>query len=599
MKAIFSTYRQVMPNLPASARRYINTYVVLSSLLAALDVAALMLLAASLSSMLSGSPVQLPVVGPIGPDGYIWIILLVSGLIILKSTASLVMQWFATRRLAGFELEIGDQLFQSYIHAPWIDRLQRNTTHLVRLADVGIANVTSGFLLPFMSLPALLTTSLLVVLVILVVQPLTALVTVGYLGLIALLLYVVLSRRTVTAGRVNRDYSFRVAALMTDMVSALKEITLRNKSAEVARVVQQDRSVSAKARANLNFLSSVPRFVLDAGIVGGFLLVGGAALLFSGFDSAVSAIALFGVAGFRLVPSLTGFQSLISMMTANIPHVEAVLRDIESSRRYRENSERIGHEPIVGAPSALALDGVGFTFPQSPHPALRGVSGSIEFGSRVGIVGASGAGKSTLIDLLLGLLTPTEGRITLGEQNLTDVMAAWRVRVGYVPQDVALFDATIAQNVALTWSDDFDETRVREALRKAQLLEVVEARADGINGRVGDRGLQLSGGQRQRLGIARALYAEPLVLVLDEATSALDTRTEAAVTASIDALGADITVISVAHRLSTIRNSDQVWFLRDGEVRARGTFAEVIAREPEFAHQAALAGLNDGPSDHV
>ncbi|MGV2900986.1 ABC transporter ATP-binding protein [Microbacterium sp. AGC62] len=597
MKAIFSTYRDIMPNLPDSARRYINTFVLLSALLAALDVAALMILAVSLSSMLAGTPVQLPVVGAIGPDGYIWIIVFVSGLIILKSTASLIMQWFATRRLASFELEIGDQLFQSYIHAPWIDRLQRNTTHLVRLADVGIANVTSGFLLPFMSLPALLTTSLLVVVVIVIMQPLTALVTVCYLGLIALLLYVVLSRRTVTAGRVNRDYSFRVAALMTDMVSALKEITLRNKSDEVARVVQADRSVSAKARANLNFLSSVPRFVLDAGIVGGFLLVGGAAMLFSGFEAAVSAIALFGVAGFRLVPSLTGFQSLVSMMTANIPHVEAVLRDIESSRRYRDNSEHIGHDPIVGTPTELNFHGVGFTFPNAPRPALADVTGSIPFGTRVGIVGASGAGKSTLVDLLLGLLTPTAGHIALGDQDLTDVMAAWRGRVGYVPQDVALFDATIAQNVALTWTDDFDETRVREALRKAQLLDVVEARADGIHGRVGDRGLQLSGGQRQRLGIARALYAEPLVLVLDEATSALDTRTEAAVTASIDALGAEITVISVAHRLSTIRHSDQVWFLREGEVRARGTFAEVIAQEPEFAHQAALAGLTKDPSD--
>lgn len=597
MKAIFATYRDIMPNLPGSARRYIRTYIVLSALLAALDVGALMLLAASLSSMIAGTPVHLPLIGTIGTDGYLWIILAVSGLIILKSTASLVMQWFATRRLASFELEIGDQLFQSYIHAPWIERLQRNTTHLVRLADVGIANVTSGFLLPFMTLPALLTTSALVVLVIVVVQPTTALVTVCYLGLIALLLYVVLSRRTVSAGRVNRDYSFRVAALMTDMVSALKEITLRGKSDEVARVVQQDRSMSANARANLNFLSSVPRFVLDAGIVGGFLLVGGAALLFEGFDAAIAAIALFGVAGFRLVPSLTGFQSLISMMTANIPHVEAVLRDIEASRRYRANAERIGRDRIVGSPTSLTLSDVGFRFPGAERAALDGVSGSIPFGTRVGIVGASGAGKSTLIDLVLGLLTPTEGHLTLGEQDLTDVMAAWRSRVGYVPQDVALFDASIAQNVALTWSDDFDEHRVRDALRKAQLLEVVEQREGGIHGRVGDRGLRLSGGQRQRLGIARALYADPLVLVLDEATSALDTRTEAAVTDAMNALGSDITIISVAHRLSTIRHADQIWFMRDGQVRARGTFSEVVAQEPEFAHQAALAGLTSGASD--
>lgn len=593
MNRIFRTFGRVMPYLPPTARSYIWTYIVLSSSLAALDVAALMLLAVSLGSMIQNQPVPLPIIGPVPPEDYLWIIVAVAGLIIVKSLLSISLQWMSTRRMAVFELEIGDRLFDAYIRAPWIERLKRNTSQLVRMADVGIANVTAGFLLPFMGLPSLLVTAVAVMVVIFFVQPVTAIVTVLYLGLIAVLLYFVLSARTVQAGRVNRDYSFRVAGLMSDMVGALKEITLRNKTREVAQFVHDNRTVTARARANISFLSSVPKFVLDSALVGGFLLVGGAALVFGGGDmtAAISAVALFAVAGMRLVPSLTGFQSLVNTMTANIPQVTAVIADIKLAEGYLQRAETLGHEPIIGSPRELVLEDVAFEYPGAGEPALRGVSGVIPLGSTLGVVGSSGAGKSTLIDVLLGLLTPTSGDIRLGDQSLRDVMQAWRGRVGYVPQDVALFDGTVAQNVALSWGVEIDRERVREALRRAHLLDVIEKRLGGIDGTVGDRGMKLSGGQRQRLGLARALYSDPLVLVLDEATSALDTRTEADVMASIRDLHGEVTVICVAHRLSTIRDNDAVWFMRDGRIEARGTFDAVIDAEPEFAQQARLAGL--------
>jgi ATP-binding cassette subfamily C protein len=161
---------------------------------------------------------------------------------------------------------------------------------------------------------------------------------------------------------------------------------------------------------------------------------------------------------------------------------------------------------------------------------------------------------------------------------------------------VALFDATVAQNVALSWRSDYDRERVRAALDSAQLLSLIDARDGGIDGRIGERGLSLSGGQRQRLGIARALYIDPKVLVMDEATSALDTATEAAVTTAIESLRGHVTTITVAHRLSTIRNADIIFFMREGRVAASGTFEDVVASEPEFALQAALAGLVD-PQD--
>ncbi|SEB36838.1 ABC-type bacteriocin/lantibiotic exporter, contains an N-terminal double-glycine peptidase domain [Paramicrobacterium humi] len=591
MKLIWDTMRSIVPLLPGRARRFLIAFMIISSALAVLDVAALMLLAISLTSMMESDPISIPLLGTVGPDGYVWVVLVISLLIILKSVLSVILQWIATRRFAVYELEIGDKLFDAYIKAPWVERLNRNTAQLVRLADVGIANAIAGFLLPVIGIPQLLITSVVVLAVIVVAQPLTALVTVVYLGLIAGVLYFWMSKKSVQAGRVGRDYAFKVASLMTDMVAALKEVTLRNKTAEVARVVHDNRIHSTRARANVSFLGTFPKFVLDSALIGGFLLVGGSAYLFGGSAAAISAVAMFGVGGFRLVPSLTGFQSVITIATSNVAHVQNVLDDIAAAESYVADAERIGMTPIEGEPRALELSNVQFTYPNAGEAALRDIDLRLPIGSTLAFVGQSGSGKSTLVDLILGLLTPSSGSVKLDDQDLADVLAAWRSRVGYVPQDVALFDGTIAQNVALTWGDDIDEARVETALRRAQLWNVVQQRPGGIRSRVGDRGLSLSGGQRQRLGIARALYGDPLVLVLDEATSALDTKTEADVTESIAGLKGQVTLITVAHRLSTVREHDQICYLADGQIVARGTFPELVAKVPEFAVQASLAGL--------
>lgn len=596
MLLILRTLRRLVPLLPARAQRFIGGYIAATSLLAAIDVAAIALLAISLGSIVTGSDIDLPLIGPIGADSYVWFLLGISVVVIVKAFASLALQWHATRRFASFELEVGDRLFDAYIRAPWTDRLSKNTAQLVRLADVGIGNTIGGFLLPVLTLPTLVVTSAAVIVVIIIAEPVTAIITIVYLGGLAGLQAWVISKRAVQAGRVNRDFSFRVASLMTDMVSALKEITLRGKAGEVARVVHDNRVHSTRARANIHFIGSVPRFVLDAGLIGGFLLVGGVAYVLNGPSGALASIALFGVAGFRLVPSLTSLQSVLTTTQANSAHVQAVLDDIAQSRGYIERAEVIGHHPIDGSPRALRFTDAAFTYPLSSVPAISGVNLEIPLGSSVGIVGSSGSGKTTLVDMMLGLLSPTEGDLHLDATNLDDVMAAWRTRVGYVPQDVALFDGTIAQNVALTWSGDVDDERVERALRRAQLWEVVQERAGGVDARVGDRGMALSGGQRQRLGIARALYNDPIVLVLDEATSALDTKTEADVVDAIRSLKGEMTVISVAHRLATIRDNDLIVFLARGRLIAHGSFDEVRRAVPEFAEQASLAGLN--PSEH-
>ncbi|MFE6995310.1 ABC transporter ATP-binding protein [Microbacterium sp. NPDC057659] len=593
MKNIVDTLRRLIPFLPSSARSFLLVFGVVSALLSVVDVVALMLLALALAGTVTGGGIQLPVIGSIPQDQVLTLILVLAGVVIAKSAANVWLQWIATRRFASYELAVGQELFSAYIRSSWTDRISRNSAQIVSMSDTGIANVIAGFLLPVTTLPGLLVTSAGVVGVIVFTQPLTALITIVYLGGIALLQYFVLSGRTRQAARVARDSALKVAALISGMVASLKEITLRGKADEVSEVVRQTRVRTAQARANSSFLAAVPRFIFDAAIIGGFIVVGGAAFLTNrgDMDATVSAVALFGIAGFRLVPSLTGFQAVLTRTMTSAPYVDAVIADIEASKKFLADQEVLGKQPLPGEPRLLELKDVAFTFPGGDRPAVHDIALRIPMGATVGIAGASGAGKSTLVDLLLGLLTPTAGSIEIDGNSLVDVMAAWRSHVGYVPQEVTLFDGTIAQNIALTWGDDVDLERVESAARRAQLWDVIQQRSDGLLTRVGERGLTLSGGQRQRLGIARALYNEPLILVLDEATSALDTKTEADVAAAIRDLRGDVTVIAVAHRLSTIKDSDLVLFMHDGTVTAQGTFTEVVASSPEFAAQAKLAGL--------
>jgi ABC-type bacteriocin/lantibiotic exporter with double-glycine peptidase domain len=335
----------------------------------------------------------------------------------------------------------------------------------------------------------------------------------------------------------------------------------------------------------------VPKFVVDMALIGGFLVIGGAAWLVDGQQGALGAVAIFSIAGFKIIPGITRAQNFATTIHANVAFTTTVVADINDAKRYEREAQELGRTPMPATPQVLRLSGVEFTYPGAERPAVTDIDLTVPIGTSVALVGSSGAGKSTLIDLLLGLLVPSCGTIDVDGLLLSDVLKGWRSRVGYVPQDVTLFDGTIAQNVALTWSDDVDDARVEEALARAQLLDVVRSRPNGIHGRVGERGLTLSGGQRQRLGIARALYVQPLVLVLDEATSALDTATEEAVAAAVREMHGDVTVVSVAHRLSTIRHSDQVCFMKDGTIVSRGSFDEVVRSSSDFAEQARLSGL--------
>jgi len=268
-----------------------------------------------------------------------------------------------------------------------------------------------------------------------------------------------------------------------------------------------------------------------------------------------------------------------------VERVHALLLRFEGARAPEPGPP----EPELRFERAIVLDRVSYQYEAGAAPVLTDVSLTIRRGESVGIVGATGAGKSTLIDLVLGLLEPTGGSISVDGVDIARARRAWQRRIGYVPQAAFLFDDTIARNVALgVRPAEIDAARLADALRMAQLAEFVATLPDGVDAQIGERGIRLSGGQRQRVAIARALYRQPEVLVFDEATAALDNQTEREVTRAIEGLRGQKTLVIIAHRLTTVRHCDTLVFLRAGRVDAIGPFDRLLEESAEFRAMAAM-----------
>ncbi|MDF2506541.1 MAG: transporter ATP-binding protein [Microbacterium sp.] len=589
MRSIWRTLLDLFGVLPRDARPFYLWYSIATGLLSILDTAALALIVLTVNTLVTKKPIEIPLLGPVPESATVWMVLTIAVLFIVKGVLAATLHWRATRRFARYELDLGDRLFAAYTHSSWEDRSRISTAELTRFVDSSVGSANRGFLLPLSQVPGNLFTFLAALLILVIAQPLTALIAFVYLSLVSGAISLMLSRRSKSEGQRSRDYSYRVATVMTEMVEALKEVTLRGKLDEAGRVISKNRAVATRSRANLAFMTIVPRYAFEAALIGGFLLIGASGFLTGGAPAAVVAVSLFAASGFRMIPSMNAVQASLTAASSNEVYAKDVIRHLSETSTTIQTEER-DTEELPEHPSELRLRNVSFSYAGDQEPVLKELDLSVPFGSSLAIVGPSGAGKSTLIDVILGLSVPTSGTLEIDGHPVDRVLQQWRTRVGYVPQRVALFDGSVAQNVALTWEKDYDEDRVVQALRRAHISEIAQ-RPGGLEERLGERGSSVSGGQQQRLGIARALYTDPLVMVMDEATSSLDTATENRVVESMNELRGQVTFITVAHRLATIRHYDQVCYLDEGRIKGFGTFQEVVEQVPDFRFQASLAGL--------
>jgi ATP-binding cassette subfamily C protein len=363
-------------------------------------------------------------------------------------------------------------------------------------------------------------------------------------------------------------------------------------------------SIARFARYNRfkQFVGSLSNPLLEFIAVAGLMLVV-LAMVVTGnnLQSMVPMLGLFGAAIVRLRGSVSAITGQASQLGYNMASVDAVVDDLsllrdmnekrllpEANRHSRSNSSASEKLPLR---TGLQLEHVSYTYPNAEQPALRDINLRIEPGQSVGLVGATGSGKTTLVNVLLGLLAPQEGQILADGVSIHSDVRAWQNNLGYIPQNIFLLDDSIRRNVAFGVSDeDIDDDSVWNALYAAQIGGfVMDELPDGLDTFVGERGARLSGGQRQRVGLARAIYHNPDVLVMDEATSALDNETESMVMEALDNLKEDRTFVMIAHRLSTVKSCDQLFYLDHGRIKARGTYDELCAQHHDFRRMAQVA----------
>jgi ABC-type multidrug transport system fused ATPase/permease subunit len=434
----------------------------------------------------------------------------------------------------------------------------------------------------------------------LAVDPLVTLGAVIFFGLVALVIQRALGGWAHRSGRLLADKEIESLNAVQEALGSYRETTVSNRRYYYVERVQKLRWQAAPAVATMQYMALLPKYLFEAALVVGALVL--AAYLFTTDDAvvAVGTLTLFLAASSRVMPSLLRLQ-VASIGLRNAAGSASKTFELAQDLADSQKEGYLGdvHVPSgdvdvlhVGFSPSLSLVDVSLTYPGSSQPAVRSVCVFVPPGESLAIVGPSGAGKSTLIDIVLGVLEPDSGEILVGGLDAPKATRRWPGGIAYVPQQVFIANASVRSNVALGLpSETVNEDLIWAALERSHLSQFVHSLNLGLDAPLGEGGARMSGGQRQRIGLARALLSKPKFLVLDEATSALDAETEQAISQVLTDLEGEVTTVTVAHRLSTVRHADHVVYMDRGRILASGSFDEVRQAVPAFDRQATIMGL--------
>ncbi len=496
------------------------------------------------------------------------------GLILFSAFFRSLTHYAMNRFIEMRRHSIGKRLLETYLRQPYAFFLDRHSGDMAKSILSEVDQLVQQVFRPGMQMVAYSVVILALVILLIVVDPWLALgVAVVIGGMYALIFGSVRG----ILGRVGRDRARANQERFTaasEALGGIKDIKLLGREHAYLSRFNGPSSRQARHQATNQTLSEIPKFIIEAVGFGGVIALTLVLLATQGSTNSnalgdiLPILGLYAFAGYRMLPAAQRIYAGMAKLRFGAAAVDGVYNDLHQRSALAELHKR-APRPLA-LRQTIALQNIHYTYPNAERPALQGINLEIPVGSSVGIIGTSGAGKTTLVDVLLGLLRPTQGAIVVDGQLITDDnLHAWQQALGYVPQDIFLTDSTVAENIALgVPPDQIAHEQVERCAHMAQVHEfIVNDMPRGYDTVVGERGVRLSGGQRQRIGIARALYHDPPVLVFDEATSALDNETEKAVMEAIDALQQQKTVIIIAHRLTTVRNCQQVLQLEHGSSR--------------------------------
>ena len=509
-----------------------------------------------------------------------------------------VLSIFFTRRVLFFlsrrGAKISASLVSRLLSQPLLTIQARTTQETLYAVTTGVGAITLGVLATSVVMISDLSLLLIMAVGLFVVDTFTALGTFLVFGLIGFLLYRSMHVKARTLGLETSVLSIQSNEKIVEVFSSYRESVVRNRRDYYAREIGKVRFALADANAEVGFMPYVSKYVIETSIVLGALLISAMQFILQDATQAVATLAIFLAAGTRIAPAVLRIQQGSIQIRGNLGAAAPTLDLIDTlgDAPMIENVDDTVDIEHLGFVSEIKVTNVGLTYPNKHTPAISDITLTIPTGASVAFVGPSGAGKTTIIDVLLGVLNPDEGSVLISGLSPLLAVAKWPGAVSYVPQDVVIATGTIRENVGLGYPPEVaTDELVMRALKVAHLDKFVAGLPRGLDTQVGERGARISGGQRQRLGIARAMFTHPHLLVLDEATSSLDGETEASISEAINAMRGSTTVVMIAHRLSTVRSADIVVYLSDGKIKAVGTFEEVRKAVPDFDRQARLMGL--------
>jgi len=519
--------------------------------------------------------------------------ILIVGLFAIRTVVSIYLNNRILLYLANNAGYASKQIIEKVFRSKPQSIISRNSQEFLYGITAGVDNLTLTFLAGFTTMVTEMFFLSAIVFVVILVQPITGLIAFFVFAFAALGINKITANRARSLSSENAKASISVNQKLLETLFVYRELFLRDREISVPKEVQIARLKSLVIRAQIMMLPTLSKHLFELTLVLGGALVALVQLIVSDSMTAISSVAIFLAAASRILPSLIRVQGALTSIRGSEGSSEVTikqLREIEMEEIHVQKSLEIASENPSFVPK-LKVSNLNFNY-HDKHPfVLEDINFEVSAGQFVAIVGESGAGKTTLIDLILGMLTPTSGRIEISNHPPLESIHRWPGRIAYVPQDIVVIDGDIKKNVVLRESNDNLDDKVLIALEKSHLKEDVLNMKDGLNELVGERGMRLSGGQRQRLGIARALFSNPEMIFFDEATSSLDPITEKTVTEAIYEKKGNVTLIVVAHRLSTVKSADLVILLDKGRIVAQGTFEDVRRASPKFDQQAKLVNL--------
>jgi len=516
---------------------------------------------------------------------------------IVLTSKTLVSVIYTRKTLSFLSIKGADLsavLLAKYLSGTILNTRKKSTQEMLYITSQGFRNIMVGTLATFVNMSADAAMLIILSIGLFLIDPIIAVVTLSLFILLSILLYRLLQVRARQIGTKEFKYSVSSNEVVLEILNTFREAVVKDRRGYYIQKVNKIRHTLGELNAEMSFQPFISKYIIEGATVIGSLALAGYEFGTKNAVHAVATLAVFTTASMRIAPGALRIQQgflVIKNASGSAEATFQLIDELQMVKPINVNFKNLDSNYHGFTPDVL-LHSIYFKYPDNDNFEISNMNLTIPAGSRVALVGPTGSGKTTLVDILLGVLEPDSGSIQISGLKPLEAFKKWPGACAYAPQEIYISAGTIRENIALgyEYNESFEKS-IWEAAETAQLSDTLSNLKDGLDSETGELGSNLSGGQRQRLGIARALFTKPKLLILDEATSSLDGKTEHQVSHAISNLSADITVIIIAHRLSTIKNVDQVIYIDKGQIIAKGTFDEVRGKVPNFDEQAGFMGL--------